>query len=255
MIVDTIFRVERWARLRRPTLPLMTVAGAMLALLASVLLLVQPAAASPLEPGTAVIGTAPQQSGSDYDADDDGLIEISDLAQLDAVRYDADGDGSGSDLAYQRAFPRALADMGCPAGGCQGYELAADLDFDTNGNGQHDEGDAYWNSGGGWMPMSLAEGTIFDGNGHTISNLSSSLTREDPPGGLFSRSFGTVRNIRMVSVNISGDMIGALVGDNRGEISRSYSDGNLSSRSFRSRVSHARGRQSYCRHSWGLSWE
>ena len=114
MIVDTISRVERWARLRRPTLPLMTVAGAMLALLASVLLLVQPAAASPLEPGTAVIGAEPQQSGSDYDADDDGLIEISDLAQLDAVRYDADGDGSGSDLAYQRAFPRALADMGCP---------------------------------------------------------------------------------------------------------------------------------------------
>lgn len=33
------------------------------------------------------------QSAVDYDADDDGLIEIEWLEQLDAVRWDLDGDG------------------------------------------------------------------------------------------------------------------------------------------------------------------
>ena len=31
----------------------------------------------------------------DYDVDDDGLIEVGNLAQLDAVRYDLNGDGHG----------------------------------------------------------------------------------------------------------------------------------------------------------------
>ena len=33
------------------------------------------------------------QSAVDYDTDDDGLIEIEWLEQLDAVRWDLDGDG------------------------------------------------------------------------------------------------------------------------------------------------------------------
>ncbi|MDE2687059.1 MAG: hypothetical protein OXI16_06105 [Chloroflexota bacterium] len=35
------------------------------------------------------------QSAVDYDADDDGLIEIEWLEQLDAVRWDLDGNGVG----------------------------------------------------------------------------------------------------------------------------------------------------------------
>ena len=53
----------------------------------------------------------------DYDADNDGLIEISDLAQLDAMRYDTDGNGNVSDedyVAYTQAFTGAIAGMGCP---------------------------------------------------------------------------------------------------------------------------------------------
>ena len=77
----------------------------------------------------------------DYDLDGDGLIEIRDLAQLDAVRHDLDGDGNPAagapTTAYNAAFserittPAAL--MGCPSGTCAGYELLADLDFDTDG--------------------------------------------------------------------------------------------------------------------------
>ena len=72
----------------------------------------------------------------DYDADDDGLIEVADLAQLNAIRWDLDGDGVASDAGYATAFPDApTSDMGCPASGCTGYELMADLDLDTDGSG------------------------------------------------------------------------------------------------------------------------
>ena len=56
----------------------------------------------------------------DYDLDDDGLIEVGNLAQLDAVRHDLDGDGSPDEPAdwsrYHAAFVEGSRDMGCPAG-------------------------------------------------------------------------------------------------------------------------------------------
>ena len=93
----------------------------------------------------------------DYDLDDDGLIDIATLAQLDAVRYDLDGDGA-ADVAtdwrsYDAAFPEGAIGMGCVRIGCFGYELTADLDFDTNGSGAADAGDAWWNDGAGWRPI------------------------------------------------------------------------------------------------------
>ena len=137
--------------------------------------------------------TVPEDVDFDYDADDDGLIEIATLAQLDAVRHDLDGDGmparaavasgaaaagSGAEAAsgaseagsgaaaagsgealtpgaaaHAAAFPDAAEGMGCPAAGCLGYELAADLDFDTDGSGAADAGDAFWNGGAGWRPL------------------------------------------------------------------------------------------------------
>ena len=49
----------------------------------------------------------------DYDIDDDGLIEISNLAQLSAVRYDLYGGGwsFGQPAEYAEAFPNG---GGCP---------------------------------------------------------------------------------------------------------------------------------------------
>jgi len=85
---------------------------------------------------------------NDYDTDDDHLIEISSLRQLYALHHDSGGGGNvrGSWASdYHWAFPDPQDGMGCPQGKCIGYELTADLDFDTNGNGRIDPGDDYYN--------------------------------------------------------------------------------------------------------------
>ena len=111
----------------------------------------------------------------DYDTDDDGLVEVSTLAQLDAIRWDANGDGySDHGGPLHVGFPNALAQMGCPSSGCVGYELAGDLDFDTNASGGADSGDEFWNSGHGWVPIGADTdhfSGVFEGNGYTIRNL------------------------------------------------------------------------------------
>ena len=187
--------------------------------------------------GTRPVGGAAQQASGDYDADNDGLIEIRNLAQLDAVRYDLDGDGASDDAAYSAAFPNAMTGVGCPADGCVGYELATDLDFDTNGNGEADAGDSYWNDGAGWLPiggMSFPPFTAaFDGAGHSISNLF--INRYVNPGdadhiGLFGMvgSGGIIGQVHLEAANVSGcDAVGALVGTNGGVITDSYATGRV----------------------------
>ena len=85
-----------------------------------------------------------QRANTDYDTDENGLIEVSTLAQLDAMRWDLDGDGApttGDGGAYANAFPQRAVGMGCPAVSgtptCTGYELTQDLDFDTDGRRVH----------------------------------------------------------------------------------------------------------------------
>ena len=164
-----------------------------------------------------------------YDTDSDGLIEITTLAQLDAIRHDLDGNGNpayGTDTAYAEAFPQGgVTERGsliCGRG-CAGYELMADLDFfDTNGDGQVDTNDdtngdgqvdaedntTYWNEGAGWMPID-AENTAFtaafDGNGHTIRNLF--IDRETTFSvGLFGQtdSPSVLRNVGLIDVDVTG---------------------------------------------------
>ena len=131
--------------------------------------------------------------GHDYDTDGDGLIGISNLAQLDAMRHDLDGNGyAGTVAAYAAAFPSPFDRMGCGVNGCSGYELLADLDFDTDGDGAVDSDDDYWNDGDGWVPIGWDStdevarffNTTFDGNGHTLSNL---FTAGRGYSGLFGR--------------------------------------------------------------------
>ena len=88
-----------------------------------------------------------------YDTDGDGLIEIGNLAQLNAIRWDLDGDGAvdnaANESSYAAAFPIAAAGMGCPTT-CIGYELAVSLSFDENGDRRITPADAgYWNGGAG----------------------------------------------------------------------------------------------------------
>ena len=174
--------------------------------------------------------------GRSYDADGDGLIEVSNLAQLAAIRADLNGDGASPAPGYAAAFPEAMAGMGCPDSGCTGYELVADLDFDTNGNGEADEGDAYWNDGAGWIPIGDARHKFtadFDGNNHTIANLyiNYSNRREDYYVGLFGyASDSSIKQIGIVFAVVSGyRSTGGLVGGSSGgEISDSYVTGSVS---------------------------
>ena len=174
-----------------------------------------------------------------YDTDSDGLIEVTTLAQLDAIRHDLDGNGNpayGTDTAYAEAFPQGgVTERGsliCGRG-CKGYELKADLDFfDTNGDGQVDTNDdtngdgqvdaedntTYWNEGAGWMPIdaeNTAFSATFDGNGHTIRNLF--INRETTFSvGLFGQlaSPSVLRNVGVIDVDVTGGrlIVGGLVG-------------------------------------------
>lgn len=182
----------------------------------------------------------------DYDSDDDGLVEVANLTQLDAIRHDLNGDaaiGGGpprnvftpdAEDYYAAAFPYPVHNSGC-LGGCIGYELTADLDLDTNGNGRADPGDRFWNDGSGWVPLGLtgpdsghvvilypeaAWRAVFEGNGHTISGLF--IDRNQSAAiGLFGVVWdvGQVRGIRLVDVNVDGRVfVGSAIGLNQGTV-------------------------------------
>lgn len=164
----------------------------------------------------------------DFDIDDDGLIEIYDWTDLDDIRRN---------LVTFEEFHQSRklygVNDGCPESGCIGYELEADFDFDTNGNGVFDEGDKFYNQGKGWMPIgkadNLPEGVypryygVFEGNGHTLSNLV--IRRNGTKNGFFRAVRNSViRNLKFENVEISpewgsigidGDMYssGALAGE------------------------------------------
>ena len=152
------------------------------------------------------------------DSDGDGLIEVANLAQLNSIRYDSDGDGvpsPGGASDYRAAF-KVMGNIFC-SGPCRGYELKADLDFDT-GTPDDRTDDAYYRSGSGWEPVDYD--AVFEGNGYSISNLYINSTGREPVG-LFGRleSGGLLNHVRLVDVDVaaSGDSsVGGLVGLNDG---------------------------------------
>jgi len=189
-------------------------------------------------------GMDPHLQRGDYDRDDDGLIDISNLAQLNAVRHDLNGNGDATQAAYAKAFlnrdANAATRMGCPSGTCSGYELAAHLDFDTDGDGAtytgtggsatSDSGDAYHNSGNGFEPIGSSSSQFaatFKGNGYIISNLFIRRTTTDYVG-LFGALNGSARveSAGLANAYVYGKFyVGALVGRNYGTVAASWSDG------------------------------
>ena len=186
--------------------------------------------------------TVQPSSAFDYDMDDDGLIEITELEQLDAMRHDLNGDGvptTDGATAYAAAFSTVGDRQACGGlTGCVGYELADNLDFDTNGDGLVDENDDYWNAGAGWEPIKAAPTpgvivfgagfrAIFEGNGHTIANL---FIDRDSNVGLFGRtSYGSViRHVGLIDVMVSGSSnVGGLAGTANGSVIGSYVTGTV----------------------------
>ena len=190
-----------------------------------------------------------------YDTDGDGLIEISTLAQLNAIRWDLDGDGvvdnGANRVAYTTAFPDAVASMGCALADhdghsatpdvpvCTGYELKADLDFDTDGDGDVDVDDGFWNRRRGWEPVG-SSGTgnefigTFEGNEHTVTRMY--INRSSGRIGLFGviGNGGRVRSLGLVDVDVNGSgrgvIVGGLAGYNAGATTASYVTGSVTNR-------------------------
>ena len=181
-----------------------------------------------------------------YDKDNDGLIEIDNLEQLNAARWDLDGDGVADSPryadAYGEAFPGAHKRMDCPRYGCSGgYELARSLDFDSAASYASGEVSADWTTGNGWLPIAY-HGQVFsgafEGNGFTIANLfidySEYYGKPNPDfapevAGLFGFSSGDIRGVGVVDVDVlGGNSVGGLVGYALGgSVADSYVTGNV----------------------------
>ena len=193
---------------------------------------------------TANYGIASSQSGNGkYDTDGDGLIEVEFLEQLDAIRYDLDGDGKADDdsgvEAYAAAYLVSGEEVVCN-NNCNGYELARSLDFTAADSHASGAVNVEWTTGGGWAPipatedMALVEEVIFfhatfDGNGYTISNLYINRVDEHQVGlfGLVGDSI--IREIGLVDADVSGlAIVGGLTGITAGTIKDSYVTGRVS---------------------------
>ena len=174
----------------------------------------------------------------DADADSDGLIEVSTLEQLNAIRYNLAGTGRTSSEGEE------IDSSGCPAvilAGvlqlqCSGYELTNNLDFDTNADGRMSANDTYWNGEEGWLPIGTSSlfpfKAIFDGNGYQVRNLYINRSRTDYVGlfGYISGKSAELRNIELtgeLTRVVGDDYVGGLVGhaNNVETISQSYVTG------------------------------
>ena len=149
------------------------------------------------------------QEPGDYDADNDGFIEVSTANQLQAIRHDPTGTGIATASKYVLAFPNKAERMGCPPPSCLGYELANDIDWPRNLN---------------WVPIGrrpdAAYGGDFNGNGHKIRNLKVDKANLEYVG-LFG-ALGedtTVENVTLEGVNLFGKVyVGGIAGASKGRI-------------------------------------
>ena len=160
---------------------------------------------------------------ADVDQDNDGLIEICDLEGLSAMRYQKDGSG------YRTNGFATKITTGCAEGGCKGYELARDLDFSEDASYRDIVNKATWTTGEGWEPIG-SFGSVFDGNGYTISHLM--INRSTSEVGLFGSTVrgAEIVNAGLLSVDVQGnDYVGGLVGANRhgSSIANSYAIGSV----------------------------
>ncbi len=189
----------------------------------------------------ALVVTGSQAANGKYDTDNDGLIEVSNLEQLNAIRYDLNGDGrpdsNSNTKVYAAAFPEAAPGTVCTSGNCSGYELAKSLDFRDRASYASNSVNTKWTEGNGWLPIGIDGqnpfNAVFDGNGATISNLYiNRTTTSDDSGmiGLFgvTGSSSIIRQLNLIGIDITGgQVVGGLVGWNRGAVDDSHITGSV----------------------------
>ena len=184
------------------------------------------------------------QATTDYDRDNNGLIEVSNLEQLNAIRWDLGGDGAVDDTAnqasYTATFPNPAAGMGCPTNAddaddndCIGYELNKSLDFNNDASYADTGNKNTWTTGSGWTPLADSDyfTATFDGNNRSITNLFINRPDADYQGlfGFFGGSAAEIHNVRLLNVNVTGQQyVGGLVALNySGTVSNSQASGTV----------------------------
>ena len=171
----------------------------------------------------------------DIDNDNDGLIELCYLEDVNAIRYNLQGN------TYKDSMDATGVTTGCRLvegnEKCEGYELVHDLDFDDDDSYSSATNIVKWTTGEGWQPIGdYTDGennnpftSIFEGNGHAISNLT--INRSDTNNvGLFgfTGDSSKISNIGMLNVDIDGkDNTGSLMGRNTGSIANIYATGSV----------------------------
>lgn len=168
----------------------------------------------------------------DADSDSDGLIEVASWQALNAIRYSLSGHGR------RWATDDELDSSGCPTQiingkiihQCWGYELTADLDFDTNQDGTLNDQDAYWNDGQGWLPLGNNSGFkgTFEGNGHLIRNLMINRPTPNINVSLFGLlSYAQIRNMGFTGtlMSINGYSSAILADKGAGSVSGVFAAG------------------------------
>ena len=194
------------------------------------------------------------QTPGDYDTDDDGLIEVTTVAQLNAIRWDLNGDGDVDPGGDATLYGAGLSERDGVDGLCHRLHR---LRVDREPGPSRTAGDSVT----GWEPiggMSGAFTATFDGGApnFTVSNLFIDNSMQGI--GLFGAAGGgsVIRNVTLANVDITGGpFTGALVGRSSGSIIDSGATGVVSgdgedrgtSRSERSprrrhRRQHRRGR-------------
>ena len=169
------------------------------------------------------------QSRIDFDHDNDGFIEVSDIRQFEVIRYDLDTDGvpdSANASAWNAAFPRAKANMGCPPSGCIGYELVSDIyisprSYDTTN---------FEPIGTDSEPFT---GRI-KGNGNLIVNLRINRPSTNQVGLFGSTAAGSIIESLGVTDPLvkGGEDVGVIVGKSLGTVRNSYAVGRRNVNTF-----------------------
>ncbi len=175
----------------------------------------------------------------DVDANHDGLIEISTAEQLNNMRYNLEG------TSYKVSADDAGSSAGCPATGCRGYELVANIDL----------GNTKWGTSASFVGTRITEGwepigacgvedyyyyscgdetdaspftATFEGSGFVIHNLYINRSSNANETGFFGAiAGGTLNHVTLQSIAVRGDdYTGGLVGaQNGGTITNSYITG------------------------------